>query len=180
MALPMTRRRRLEKVLLAEYAKLYRLAWSWCHDRHGADDLVQETCLRAMERLSQLKDGEKTLAWVVKIMVNLHRDRIRARKETLDVERLHLVSSDSVEGLAHQAESVDRVRRAVATLDRDHRHVLTLVDLMQFSYAEVAETLDIPMGTVMSRLSRARGKLKDVLLRQESQASGQPRLRMVK
>jgi len=176
----MTRRRRLEKVLLAEYTKLYRLAWSWCHDRHAADDLVQETCLRAMERLSQLKDGEKTLAWVVKIMVNLHRDRIRARKETLDVERLHLVSSDSVEGLAHQAESVDRVRRAVATLDRDQRHVLTLVDLMQFSYAEVAETLDIPMGTVMSRLSRARGKLKDVLLRQESQASEQPRLRMVK
>ena len=159
---------------------LYRLAWSWCHDQHMADDLVQETCMRAMERLPQLKDGNKARSWVVKIMVNLHRDRIRAQKETIDVDLLALTSPHSVEKLVHREDNITQIRDAVASLERDQRLVVTLVDLMEFSYVEVAETLDIPIGTVMSRLSRARKKLREILLRSEVPVREQPLLRMVK
>ena len=173
------RRRRLEKVLLAEYSMLYRLAWSWCHDRQAASDLVQETCMRAMERCSQLRDKDKARSWVVKIMANLHCDRLRAEKETVDVEALDLASPHLVEKVAQREDSIAHIRNAVASLEPNQRLVVTLVDLMEFSYVEVAETLEIPIGTVMSRLSRARKKLKELLLRQEQQAREQPRLRMV-
>lgn len=135
--------------------------------------------MRAMERFSQLRDKDKTRAWVVKIMANLHHDRLRAEKETIDVESLDLVSPHLVEKVAQREDSIAHIRNAVASLEPNQRLVVTLVDLMEFSYVEVAEILDIPIGTVMSRLSRARKKLKELLLRQERKSMEQPRLRMV-
>ncbi|MCU7929058.1 MAG: RNA polymerase sigma factor [Candidatus Thiodiazotropha sp. (ex Dulcina madagascariensis)] len=180
MTLAIWRRRRLEKILLHEYAMLHRLAWSWCHNRHTADELVQETCLLAMEHVEQLKDNNKARQWIVKIMVNLHHDRMRSLRESVDVETLNLASPDSVESLALQEDRISQIRDAVASLKYDQRIVLTLVDLMGYSYVQVAETLDIPIGTVMSRLTRARGKLKDKLLNHNAEATGWPNLRRVK
>jgi len=143
--------------------RLYRLAWSWTHDADAAQDLVQETWTRAFERAAQLQDEIRLQAWLSRIMVNLHRDRIRARREHLDISAMELAGEEGADDLASRHDEIQRVRDAIARLPDDQRMVLTLVDLMELSYAEVSETLGIPIGTVMSRLSRSRQLLKKTL-----------------
>ena len=174
------RRKKLEKVLLRDYSRLHRLAWSWCHNRHAADELVQETCLRAIDRVEQLKDERKTSQWLIRIMANLYRDRIRGQRANIDLESISLVSPDSAETLANRDDKISQIRNAVSMLNEDQRMVLTLVDLMEFSYAQVSESLDIPIGTVMSRLTRARSNLKNALLNSEGKRAEQPNIRRIK
>lgn len=88
---------------------------------------------------------------------------MRRRKETVDVDDVELTGDMGPEQDAQRRDLVTRVRDAVDRLNDDQRKVLTLVDLMEFSYADVAQALDIPVGTVMSRLCRARARLKQML-----------------
>lgn len=143
--------------------RLYRLAWSWCRDSDTAQDLVQETWTRAFERAGQLKDEKRLLAWLSRIMINLYRDRLRARREVVDIDNIEFAGEEHPETLLDRQDDIERVRGAVAALPLNYRMVLTLVDLMDFSYAQVSELLDIPMGTVMSRLARSRRILKESL-----------------
>lgn len=172
--------RRVRRGLEDLRPRLYQLAWSWVHDADRAGDLVQDTCLRAMERAGQLQDPGRLLPWAVRIMANLYRDQLRARREMEDVHALDLAVEGSVEDEVAQAAVVERVRRAVARLAPDQRMVLTLVDLTGLSYREAAEALEVPAGTVMSRLCRARGRLKEILEQTETRATPAPMLRRVK
>lgn len=157
--------------------RLYRLAWSWCHDEDLANDLVQETWARALERVSQLRDESKLLPWLSRLMLNLYRDGHRRSRDFLDIDHIHATDGgDPLDSLG-RSDEVRRVRQAVGCLGEDQRIVLTLVDLMQFSYAEVADITGVPVGTVMSRLSRARRRLRELLDRAESNT---PALRSVK
>ncbi len=161
------RRLSLRRALESVRPRLYRLAWSWCHDADEANDVVQEACLKAMERTAQLKDPARAEQWLVKIMSNVFLDRVRARREHMDITAVELESvDDGPLEAAQRSHAVDQVRAAIRTLSVDQRMVLTMVDLMEFSYAEVSETLEIPVGTVMSRLCRARRRLKERLLLQ--------------
>ena len=158
--------------------RLYRLAWSWCRDADTAQELVQETWAKALERAGQLREGSKLLPWLSRIMVNIYRDRLRRQREHLELERLELSAGDATLKSLGRDDEIERVREAVARLSEDQRMVLTLVDLMELSYAQVADTLEIPVGTVMSRLSRARRNLRELL---EAQEEGErPQLRRVK
>ncbi|MDZ7750513.1 MAG: RNA polymerase sigma factor [Gammaproteobacteria bacterium] len=161
------RRLSVRRALESARPRLYRLAWSWCHDADEANDVVQEACLKAMERTAQLRDPAKTEQWLVKIMSNVFLDRVRARREHMDITAMELEAADDgpLEA-AQRSHAVDQVRAAIAELSVDQRMVLTMVDLQDFSYAEVSEALDIPVGTVMSRLCRARRRLKEQLLLQ--------------
>ncbi len=150
--------------------RLYRLAWSWTLDRDSAQDLVQDTWTRAFERSRQLQDETRLLAWLSRIMVNLHRDGLRAAREHVDIGTLELAVDQETDTQADRQDEIERVRRAVARLPQDQRMVLTLVDLMELSYAQVSETLEIPIGTVMSRLSRSRTRLKQLLQREPAPA----------
>ncbi len=152
--------------------RLYRLAWSWTHDADSAQDLVQETWSRAFERAAQLQDETRLQAWLSRIMVNLHRDRLRARREHLDISGMELMGDEGADRLASRDDEIQRVRGAIARLPDEQRMVLTLVDLMELSYTEVSGTLDIPMGTVMSRLSRARQMLKKALSKDRQTPAG--------
>lgn len=172
--------RRVRQAMEALRPRLYQLAWSWLHDADRAGDLVQETCLRAMERAGQLKDPDRLLPWAVRIMANLYRDQFRSAREMEDVHALDLAAEGSVEERVAQAAVVDRVRAAIARLNPDQRMVLTLVDLMGMSYREAAEALDLPAGTVMSRLCRARARLKTLLEAPPARARGPAALRRVK
>ncbi|MEJ2619871.1 MAG: sigma-70 family RNA polymerase sigma factor, partial [Candidatus Thiodiazotropha sp.] len=159
--------------------KLYRLAWSWCQNSEDAQDLVQETWIKALERSNQLRDREKLLQWMSRIMVNIHRDNQRRRHNDTTLDQLDLPSQDITIDTIDRHEEIQRVQQAVAQLPLDQRMVLTLVDLMEFSYAEVAETLALPIGTVMSRLSRSRRKLR-LALTVEKQAQKSRELWRVK
>jgi RNA polymerase sigma-70 factor (ECF subfamily) len=168
----------------AQRPVLYRVAYAWCHDATLADDLVQEALSKAWARRSQLRDEASLKAWVVSIMNHCWLDHLRSRRDFEDVEdwQDELESGfDTPEACCNREQVIACVRAAVARLPLGQRQVLTLVDLEEFGYAEVAGILDIPVGTVMSRLSRARASLKSLLEKaSQQQQVSQPLLRRVK
>lgn len=170
--------RELTEKIEASRSRLYRVAFSWCHDAALADDLAQETLARGLARLEQLREVERLSSWLFSILHRCWIDHLRARRDDLDEEALAELPSDlpGPEGHAEAQETVNRVRAAIAALPLGQRQVVTLVDLEEFTYAEVAEVLVIPIGTVMSRLCRAREALRGLL----EAAAQQPRLRSVK
>jgi len=167
----------------AQRPMLYRLAYAWCHDAALADDLVQETLSRAWARRAQLRDEAALKGWMVSIMNHCWLDHLRGRREFDDVEDWQDVLESTVESpeaCCNREQVIACVRAAVARLPLGQRQVLTLVDLEGFGYAEVAGILDIPVGTVMSRLSRARAGMKKLLDIAPQQPAAVPQLRRVK
>jgi len=169
-----SRSRQFESKLEGSRCRLWRLAHSWCRNRALADDLVQDTLAKALDRHSQLRDPEAMHAWLCSILANCWHDHLRGGKDTLDIDAIEEgdlpASACCPETDYQQNEVVRRVRAAVGTLPAGQREVITLVDLEEFSYAEVATILAIPIGTVMSRLSRARAALREALKEQERPA----------
>lgn len=146
--------------------KLYRVAYSWTHNAALADDLVQETLVKAIKNAAQLREPELFNGWAFSILANCWRDHFRQHREMDDideVEDFQCVHETTPEDSHVQSQLVLRVRNAVARLPVGQRQVLTLVDLEELSYIEVAAILEIPIGTVMSRLCRGRVALKELL-----------------
>jgi RNA polymerase sigma-70 factor (ECF subfamily) len=143
---------------------LYRVALSWCTDAMLADDLAQEALARAIAKQDQLLDEAKLEHWLFRILSNCWKEHLRKRHPSVDVDDLVLVSEQTPELGLRKQQVTERVRAAVNRLPIGQRQVVTLVDLKGFAYAEVAEILELPVGTVMSRLSRARKALKAELL----------------
>jgi len=138
---------------------LYRVALAWCGDEMLADDLVQETLSAGIAKRSQLRDEKRLFAWLYSILNNQWNSHLRSKKPHNELDdQLPSEESGPVE-LYEKTEVVNRVRRAVATLPIIERQVIVLVDLEELPYCDVAEVLDIPIGTVMSRLHRARKRL---------------------
>ena len=136
--------------------RLYRVALSWCGDKMLADDLVQDAIETGILKSDQLRDETKLSSWLYRILNNawyahLRKDR---KHEILEDD----VPSDDIGPFSRcqEIELVAQVRTAVASLPREQRQVISLVDLDGLPYCEVAEALEIPIGTVMSRLHRAR------------------------
>lgn len=160
--------------------RLLRLAYAWCHDRDLADDLVQETLAKALAHGGQLRDEKAMEAWLFSILNNCWRDHLRQRRDFSDIAELDEVIFDPApgpEGRLASRQASARVRHAIASLPMAQRQVVTLVDIEECSYAEVAQILDVPVGTVMSRLARARQALKTRL---QAEAQGRPPLWRVK
>jgi RNA polymerase sigma-70 factor (ECF subfamily) len=178
MIWPLNRNRELNRMR----PRLYRLAYAWCHDSHLADDLVQDALSKAITTRSSLKEPRAMECWLMSILNNCWRDHLRARRPHEDIEQW----SESLESLLPGPEDqyaeqqlAFQVRRAIGALPLSQRQVLTLIDIEDCSYAEVAAILQVPAGTVMSRLSRARLALKESL---QSMHPGiaTPRLRRIK
>jgi RNA polymerase sigma-70 factor, ECF subfamily len=154
---------------------LRRYAWALLRNASDADDLVQDCVLRAIERIDTFRTDAELRPWLFTIMHNLYVNRWRRK-------RLHaqVVADDAETDLAvapAQSASMEirDVLRGLDTLPDDQRQVLLLVAVEGFQYDEVARMLDVPTGTVMSRLSRARDRLRDFIEGRE-----RPALRRVK
>lgn len=146
--------------------RLYRLAYSWSHNPALADDLVQETLIKALKNSAQLREPALLNSWLFSILANCWRDHFRQHKDMDDVDELEdyrYAHENTPEKEHSQSQIVARVRSAVEKLPLGQRQVLTLVDLEELSYVEVATILNIPIGTVMSRLCRARLAMKTLL-----------------
>lgn len=155
-------------IAVREYAplkwdKLYRIAFSWCHDPDFAADLVQETLSRALRSRERFPNEKAMEVWLFRIMNNCRHDHYRRYRETVDIDEMELVDAKTVEDEYHTAHTLERVRIAVAGLSEKYRRVFTLIAIEGLSYEAVADILDIPVGTVMSRLCRARQQLKTQL-----------------
>ncbi len=146
--------------------RLCRMARAWCHDAALADDLAQMAVEKALRSSGQLRDPARLKSWLLKILANCLRDHVRESREAVDLDSVADFLADegaSPEEARASAELVRRVRLAVAALPLGQRQVVTLVDLEECSYAEAGEILEVPIGTVMSRLCRARRALRGAL-----------------
>ena len=148
--------------------RLRRYARALVGDRASADDLVQDTLERAWAKLHLYRRGTDLRAWLFTLMHNVHVNKVRATRVTDTLE-------DELPELAQRASQGDALLlrdldRAIARLPSEQRAVLLLVTLEEMSYEEVARALGIPIGTVMSRLSRAREKLRMMMLGQGAAA----------
>jgi RNA polymerase sigma-70 factor (ECF subfamily) len=143
-------------------ARLWRFAMVRCADRATADDLVQATCVRALERADQFTPGSRLDNWLFAILDSIWQNARRAQgvrsgNGLIDVAEAELASGDADEETRLQV--VDTVR-LIAALPEGQRSVLLLVCIEGLSYEEVAQLLAIPVGTVMSRLSSARSRMR--------------------
>lgn len=143
--------------------RLMRMAYSWTHDIDIADEIVQETSIKALKNVDKVKDMKALDGWMFRVLSNCFYDHCRRQHETVDIDDCVLVDHQSPDVISDQDDMLANVRDAISTLPVKHRQVITLVDIESMSYMEVADILQIPIGTVMSRLNRARQKLKETL-----------------
>lgn len=141
------------------------MAMRLARDRDDAEDLVQETVLRAWRFWPHFTPGTNARAWLRRILTNAFRDayarRRREREVLLELDQLELGRARAHDdGFASHASIGDEVHAALASLPREFHSVTWLVDVHNFSYGEAADRLGCPPGTVMSRLHRARRKLR--------------------
>lgn len=147
---------------MTELPRLRRYARAMVGDRAAADDLVQDTLERAWLRIAQWRPGSDLRAWLFGIMHNLRVDQLRRpglKTLPMDDEDIDVPTRATQSDLLE----VGDLETALARLPEEQRAVLLLVALEEMSYDEVAKTLDIPVGTVMSRLSRGRERLRLIL-----------------
>jgi RNA polymerase sigma-70 factor (ECF subfamily) len=147
--------------LIEHLPRLRRYARALTGDAGRADDLVQDTLERALAKLDRWQPGSDLRAWLFTLMHNLFVSQLRARRpqETaMDDAPEAPVSGGQLEAMA-----VRDIHAALSRLPDEQREVLLLVGLEQFAYAEAAEVLGVPVGTVMSRLARAREKMRRLL-----------------
>lgn len=148
--------------MVALLPRLRRFAHGLAANRDDADDLVQEACERALVRLDQWESGTRLDSWMYKIIQNLWYDRLRSRKvrgEQVDEDELALQADENAHRLPEVRDTFAQVSGLLDRLKPEQREVLMLVCVESYSYQEAADILQIPVGTVMSRLSRARLQL---------------------
>jgi len=177
MALFETRRRRFEREAMVHADALYGTAMRLTRDPDQAQDLVQETLLKAFKHFDGLRPDSNLKAWLTRVLTNTFINQYRRRKVRHRSQELYepdwmndRVGSNWARDAAKRPgqQVIDRFVReklnsAVADLPEVYRQVLILADVEELAYKEVAETLEIPIGTVMSRLHRARRKLRESL-----------------
>jgi RNA polymerase sigma-70 factor (ECF subfamily) len=165
---------RFEEEVLELSDQVYRVARRLVPTREEAEDLVQDTYARAFRSWRSYTPGTNLRAWLMRILTNLNIDRGRREQRTPDTRpmeegdyflynRLEETTGGNDEERIVERLSQDGVVQALSAVPHDFRDVIVLVDIGDFSYGEAAQILDIPIGTVMSRLHRGRRILKSEL-----------------
>ncbi len=154
------RKQRFDRLVGVWHRDMYRYAAWLCRDPAIAEDVVQEALLRAWKSLDGLRDDAAAKQWVLTIVRRENaRYFERKRLETVDIDNL---TASQVAMLAESSDSdLDDVRQAIYRLEDDYREPLVLQVLMGHSTREIAELMNIKPGAVLTRLHRARNKLKD-------------------
>lgn len=153
-----------QRLIIDQIPALRRYARALTGERHAADELVQDSLERAWSRFHLWRPGTDVRAWLFTIMHNLYANAVRKAKRTPSYAPLAEV--DRVSPIPSNAEAsveVSNLIQALASLPDGQRETLLLVSLEGLTYEQVAQALDIPIGTVMSRLSRAREHLRQVM-----------------
>ena len=169
---------RFEEEALELSDQVYRVARRLVGSREEAEDLVQQTYERAFRSWRQFTPGTNLRAWMLRILTNLNIDRGRRQQRSPQTTSLDTEAGDyflynklegqSADGTVDEERVLDRLSQdsivdALAEVPHDFRDVLVLVDIGDFTYADAAQILDIPVGTVMSRLHRGRRILKKAM-----------------
>ena len=153
------------KKIVSHIPNLRRYARALTRDYTAADDLVQDTLERAWKRLYLWRPGSNLRAWLFTIMHNVHMNQVKAQKS-----RVNRLAEDELFDLPVTATQENRLElrdllKALGQLSEEQRAAVLLIGLEQMSYEEAAKVLSIPVGTVMSRLSRGREQLRTLMNR---------------
>src|SRR5881227_2500427 len=163
---------RFEEDALALADQVYRVARHLANSREDADELMQETYARAFRSWRSFQPGTNMRAWLLRILTNLNIDRGRRQQRAPQMQPLEANDyyiydrlAENDDGVSDEDRVVERLSQddivtALSAVPHDFRDVIVLVDIGDFSYQDAAQILDIPIGTVMSRLHRGRRVLK--------------------
>ncbi len=166
---------RFEKEFMPHLEALNTFAYHLCYNLEDASDLVQETYLKAFKFMDKYEEGTNAKAWLFKIMKNAYINEYRKkskRPNQIDYEEIvgyHDGDDEQLSSFYDLREDIfenamgDEVTAAINALPDEFRQVIFLCDIEDFSYEEIAKIIDVPIGTVRSRLFRARNMLKELL-----------------
>jgi RNA polymerase sigma-70 factor, ECF subfamily len=155
----------VEQLVIAAQPALFLFCFHLTHNRQLAEDLTHDSLLKALNSIKDLKNREQFKAWLKKIARNLYLDYLKSAQTRHQV----LVEDYDNVGLEQGVEISDSqldTFKILNSLPEEDRSILVLIDIQECSYTEAAQILEIPEGTVKSRLSRARDKFSDIYLRQ--------------
>jgi RNA polymerase sigma-70 factor (ECF subfamily) len=153
------------KLILPLRLELFRMALKMTNHKHDAEDLLHDSFLKALRRIDSLADESNARAWMYRILKNTFVSGLRSPSRTLmesvPGNEMHKV----VDLITHCNGTITKVdvARAIERLDENFRKPVLLCDVLGLTYAEAAEQIGCPIGTLMSRLSRARDKLREIL-----------------
>lgn len=161
-----------EDIVSAFYQPLYRFGYSLAKNEHEAGDLAQQTFFIYAEKGSSLRDKSKVKSW---LFTTLYREFLRRRKkdsrmDNYEPEMLE-VAGGSVEPHVQRSLDSNLAVEALEEVDEVYRQPLALFYMKDLSYKEIAEVLDVPIGTIMSRLSRGKAQLREIFKRKESETA---------
>lgn len=179
------RQRQFEELVRPHLDGLYRLAFRFTRKREDAEDLVQDLALKVYSRLDELAALNNPRTWLSKVLYRQYLDKVRSQRrshirlvsdlsegEALSAER---VASPTPEPSVYisQQDVVARLEAALGELGEDHRVLVLMHDVEGFDLNEIKEVVDLPIGTIKSRLHRARAKLRQILGGDETESSSQ-------
>jgi len=154
--------------LVSKYkGKVFRHAYAMMNDRGEAEDVAQDAFVKAFYSLHKLDNDFAFVSWLTRIVSNLCYDRLKKKQKSKHVQMENLEQNS----LRHSSSPIDRtntkliIQEAMKKLSVEHRSALVLRDVQGYSYEEISEILNIPLGTVKSRINTARGILKKELSR---------------
>jgi RNA polymerase sigma-70 factor, ECF subfamily len=161
---PVAVSRPFTNALVTQLPALRRYAMALAGNAALADDLVQDCIERALGQESQLREHARMAGWLRRILYHLYIDEIRrGRRRGREQDIADMADHLELSAPAPDNSAAQEFTLAVNRLTAEHRQILLLVSVEELSYREIAEELDIPLGTVMSRLARARERLREML-----------------
>ena len=160
----MIRPSRFDEIILPHLDAAYTLARYLVRDEHDAQDVVQEAALRALRYFDGYRGGDSR-AWLLSIVRNCAMDRHHERGRDFDTIPIDesIAGNSHADALVLEGSERDRIMRAVDSLPVEFREVIVLREVEELSYKEISAVVGAPIGTVMSRLARARKRLADLL-----------------
>mgnify|MGYP003581041443 CR=1 FL=1 len=162
--------------MVAVLPRLRRFAYALTGSTEQGDDLVQDACLRALSRVDLWQPGTRLDSWLYRIAQNIWLDRLRAAKvrgEVMDIDAVEGVAGSDGRIVTESQLTLQAVAAAMGRLPAEQRAIVALVCIEGVSYKEAAEIAGVPVGTVMSRLARARRSI-NAILNQPGRARAAP------
>lgn len=160
------------RLVTSYQTKIYNLAFNYVKQEEEAKDLTQDIFVTIYRSISKLRDETKFVAWLYQVAINHCRNRYKKlqrrgyfNSQSIDDEDspIQLSGGDSPEKNLEQNRTIELVRQTIADMPKSEKEVLLLRDIQELSYDEISAILDVPLGTVKSKLNRARSALKDRL-----------------
>lgn len=169
-----------EQLIKEHQQFIYNIALKYMKDPDDAKDIAQEALIKIYKSIENFKMNSKFSTWIYTIVVNTCKDELRSQKKDFvsmndsdeNNELINNIEDDAYEPLHtyERKELIKKVRASIDQLPTKYKEIVTLCDLGQMSYKEISEILDIPLGTVRSRIARGRKLLKSILIKMEQKS----------